>query len=74
MGRSPSTKGPRDSQRVKEIDDSHEPFDRRRALELAFKWGDEIPIGVIYCSRRESFESKLPVLQQGSLVEQFQRA
>jgi len=58
-------------ERVRPVDASHDPYDRQKALELAFRWEDEIPIGVIYRSRRESFESKLGVLARGSLVEQF---
>jgi len=58
-------------ERVKRIEDSHDPFDRGKALELAFRWGDEIPIGIIYRSDRGSFESKLPVLKAGPLVEQL---
>ena len=58
-------------QRVKPVSDSHDPYDRAAALELAFKWGNEIPIGVIYRSRRPSFESRLPALRAGTLCEQF---
>lgn len=58
-------------ERVKPIPDSHDPYDRARALELAFRWGDEIPIGVFYLSRRPTFEEQQPVLQKGPLVAQF---
>ncbi len=54
--------------RVRPVGDDHDPCDRRAALELAFRWGEEIPIGVIYRSRRPSFESRSPVLAQGTLV------
>jgi len=54
--------------RVRRIDDSHDPFDRAKALELASKWADEIPIGIVYRHERPSFESLLPVLKQGALV------
>jgi len=57
--------------RVKEIDDSHDPYDRAKALHLAFKWGDEIPIGIIYRSHRPSFESRCSVLTVRTLCEQF---
>lgn len=57
-------------ERVKPIDDSHDAFDREAALALAFKWGGEIPIGVIYRSNRPSFESRLPALAAGSLCAQ----
>ncbi len=55
--------------RVRPIAESHDPFDRAAALELAFKWGDEIPIGILYRSRRPSFESIMPQLASGPLVE-----
>ena len=55
-------------QRVKPIDPAHDPYDRAGALELAFRWGDEIPIGVYYRSKRPGFESQLPVLKTGTLV------
>jgi len=42
-------------ERVKPVDDSHDPFDRRAALEIALTWGDEIPIGIIYRSNRKSY-------------------
>jgi 2-oxoglutarate ferredoxin oxidoreductase subunit beta len=61
-------------ERAKRIPDSHDPFDRQAALELALRWGDEIPIGIIYRSKRPSFEAQQPVLQKGPLVEQYARA
>jgi 2-oxoglutarate ferredoxin oxidoreductase subunit beta len=54
--------------RVRRVEEAHDPFDREKALELAFRWGDEIPIGVIYRSRRASFESQLGALKEGVLV------
>jgi len=58
--------------RVRHVDDSHDPYDRDKALQLALTWGEEIPIGIIYRSRRASFESKQPVLAKGTLCEQFE--
>ena len=55
-------------ERVRRIDDSHDPKDREAALRLALKSGDEIPIGVFYRSGRKSFESQQPVLNSGTLV------
>jgi len=54
--------------RVRPIDESHDPTDRGAAFELAMKWGDVIPIGVLYRGRRPSFESCLDVLKRGPLV------
>ncbi len=61
-------------ERVRPIDESHDPRDRAAALELAFKWGEEIPIGVFYLGDRPSFESQVPVLRRGTLLEQFEAA
>ena len=58
-------------ERVRPISDSHDPRDRAAALELAFTWGDEIPIGIYYLGSRPSFESQLPVLAKGTLVGQY---
>ncbi len=60
--------------RVRPVADSHDPWDRDKALSLALKWGDEIPTGIIYRSQRASFESKHPVLSKGTLCEQFEAA
>ena len=61
-------------ERVKAIADAHDPFDRAKALELAYQWGDEIPIGILYLSRRPTFESQQPALQAGPLVAQYRGA
>ena len=61
-------------ERVRPIDGAHDPFDRTAALEVALKWGDEIPTGIIYLSRRPGFESRLRVLEHGTLLDQFQKA
>lgn len=58
-------------ERVKRIDESHDPFNRDAALQLALKGEDEIPIGIIYRSNRPGFESRQPVLIRGTLCGQF---
>lgn len=60
--------------RVRRIADSHDPYDRDAALQSALKWGDEIPIGIIYRSKRAGFEAQHPVLSKGTLCEQFEAA
>ena len=57
-------------QRVRPVGPEHDPYDRAKAMELAAKWGDEIPIGVIFRCNRPTFESRLPVLAKQTLVEQ----
>jgi 2-oxoglutarate ferredoxin oxidoreductase subunit beta len=61
-------------QRVRPIDASHDPLDRAKALELAFQWGDEIPVGIIYRCQRPTFESQVPALKEGTLVGRYARA
>ncbi len=60
--------------RVKKIDESHDPYNREAAIAMSLKWGDEIPIGIIYRSRRESFEAKTSMLAKGTLVSQYKGA
>jgi len=60
--------------RVTPVGDGHDPTDRDAALRLAFTWGETIPIGIYYRSDRPSFESKLDVLGEKSLVAQFAEA
>jgi 2-oxoglutarate ferredoxin oxidoreductase subunit beta len=58
--------------RVRKVDEGHDPYDRQKALDLALKWGDEIPIGVIYRCERPTFESHYEVLRKGALVGQYE--
>jgi 2-oxoglutarate ferredoxin oxidoreductase subunit beta len=55
--------------RVRKMDGSHDPHDRAAAMELAMKWGQEIPIGVLFRCERPTFESRLGVLAERALVE-----
>ena len=57
--------------RVTKIGEDHDPHDRAAALQLAFTWGDQIPIGIIYTHDRPTFESHLPALQKAPLVTQY---
>jgi len=57
--------------RVRPVSGDHDPYDRTKALELALKWGDEIPIGVIFRCDRPTFESRQPALAERTLLEQF---
>ena len=57
--------------RGRPLDEKHDPANRVAALELAFTWGDEIPIGIYYKSGRASFESQIEVLKRGALVMQY---
>jgi len=61
-------------ERVRKVEASYDPFNRKAALETALEWGDEIPIGIIYRSKRASFESQIGVLGKGTLVSQYKGA
>lgn len=60
--------------RVKPIDEKHDPQNRAAALELTFQWGDDVPIGIFYRGNRKSFEANQPVLAEKTLVNQYARA
>ncbi|MCA1808595.1 MAG: hypothetical protein LC725_03920 [Lentisphaerae bacterium] len=55
-------------ERVRPVTPEHNPYDRMKALTLALQWGDSIPVGVIYRSRRPSFEVRQPVLHSDTLI------
>jgi 2-oxoglutarate ferredoxin oxidoreductase subunit beta len=60
-------------ERAKLIGPEHDPKNRAAALDLAGRWGQGIPIGVIYECDRPSFESRRAVLQSGPLVARYPR-
>ena len=49
-------------------DSDFNPENVREAFEKSLEWGDRIPIGIIYRSKRSSYEQKLSVLRTGPLV------
>lgn len=61
-------------ERVRPVDESHDPWDRAKAFELAFRWGEEIPTGIIYRCDRPTFESRQPALAKGTLISQYAQA
>jgi 2-oxoglutarate ferredoxin oxidoreductase subunit beta len=58
------------SQRVYHIEPEYNPEDRVSAFKKALEWGDRIPIGVIYRNNRPTFEERVPVIKDQSLVKQ----
>jgi 2-oxoglutarate ferredoxin oxidoreductase subunit beta len=50
------------------LPDEYDPSDWQTAMGMAMEWGEKIPLGVIYRKQRPTFESRLPVLEQGPLV------
>lgn len=55
-------------ERIRPVTPEHDPYDRMKALALAFQWGDSIPVGIIYRSRRPGFESRQPALRSQTLI------
>ena len=47
---------------------AYDPTDWKTAMKVACKWGDRIPIGIIYRNDRIPFEDHFPILRQGPLV------
>jgi len=56
--------------RCKELPLSYDPTDWEAAMHEAQKWGDEIPIGIIYRNNRPSYEEYFPALKKGPLIKQ----
>ncbi|HAZ27711.1 TPA: 2-oxoacid ferredoxin oxidoreductase [Candidatus Acetothermia bacterium] len=50
-------------ERVRPLEDDHDPTDRMAALRVALQDGERIPTGILYRSDRPSFESRHPVLK-----------
>lgn len=58
------------AKRVYRIGADHDPRSRTEAFSKALEWGERIPIGVLYRNDRPSFEERVPVIGQRSLVDQ----
>ena len=58
-------------ERCKPLPEGYDSADREKALATALKWGDEIPVGVLYRGSRPSFEENTPALAGRPLVEAF---
>jgi len=55
-------------ERVRELPADYIPTDWAAALAAAARWGDEIPIGVLYRGNRPAYEERVPTLASGPLV------
>ncbi len=49
-------------------EEKHDPTDLDQALELAKKWGEQIPIGVLYKQEKPDFISRIKNLEQETLI------
>ncbi len=47
----------------------HDPGDRVAAFQKALEWGERIPLGIFYQTRRPTYEEQVPALQTGPLVD-----
>lgn len=55
-------------ERVYDTGEGHDPANRTAALQLAMESDDRIPTGVIYRNERRTYESMVPALEEGTLV------
>jgi 2-oxoglutarate ferredoxin oxidoreductase subunit beta len=55
-------------ERCEALPSTYDPTDWEAAMKVACKWGDKIPIGIIYRNARIPFEGHFPVLRQEPLV------
>ncbi|MEK6775472.1 MAG: 2-oxoacid:ferredoxin oxidoreductase subunit beta [bacterium] len=54
--------------RCYELPEGYDPENWDTAMTTAMKWGEKIPVGIIYRNSRAPYESKFPVLDRGPLV------
>ncbi|MBF0508360.1 MAG: 2-oxoacid:ferredoxin oxidoreductase subunit beta [Deltaproteobacteria bacterium] len=57
-------------QRCQPVSEDHDPTNWEQAMKVAFTWGDQIPIGVIYHNQRPAFETHFSALKRGPLIKQ----
>jgi len=49
-------------------EEGYDPGDRVAAFQKALEWGDRIPLGVFYQTRRASYEEQVTALQEGPVA------
>lgn len=54
--------------RCKPLPPDYDPRDWEKAMALSLKWGEEIPVGVIYSNDRPSFEEHFAILKEAPLL------
>ena len=55
-------------ERCNPLSATHDPTDWEAAMKIAHKWGDRIPIGIVYRNDRVPFEEHFHALSEGPLV------
>ena len=60
------------NERVYKLEDEegYNPNNKAVAWERAQEWGDRIPIGVFYRTELPTYETQVPALQAGPLIQQ----
>jgi 2-oxoglutarate ferredoxin oxidoreductase subunit beta len=56
--------------RCREVPPGHDPENWESAMKMAFQWGDEIPVGILYRNSRAPYESYFPAVMKGPLAGQ----
>jgi 2-oxoglutarate/2-oxoacid ferredoxin oxidoreductase subunit beta len=56
-------------ERVEKIDAGHDVEDRSKAFEMSLRWGESIPIGVLFRNRRPTYEERIPIIREAPLVD-----
>lgn len=65
--------------RVYKLDNTYDPYDRNAAFNKALEWGEKIPTGIIFRSRRRSYEDltgltdSVPLVKRDFKKELFER-
>jgi 2-oxoglutarate ferredoxin oxidoreductase subunit beta len=59
--------------RVYKLDDEpdYDPENRNQAFDRAQQWGERIPIGVLYRTKRATLDQQTPAIKEGPLVGQM---
>ena len=57
-------------QRVYQLAEDYDPYDKLTAFQKAQEWGDTIPLGILYKNQRPTFEQLQTVLKKGPLISQ----
>ncbi len=56
--------------RVYQLEKEYDPYDRVEAFSRSLEWGDKIPTGIFYLSKRDPYEKHIPALEKTTLVNQ----
>lgn len=57
-------------ERVYQLDQKYNPYDKSAAFQKAEEWGETIPLGIIFKKERPAYEMMQPALQSAPLIAQ----